>query len=74
MIVLRAHGRSLRAIADKMHTKKGYSISYEGVAGVLRGRQGGSAAPPPAALARTGLNCAIIQGYTHSTNQVPERP
>ena len=39
MVVLRAQGRALRAIASEMQAK-GYSISHEGVAGVLRGRQG----------------------------------
>jgi putative DNA-invertase from lambdoid prophage Rac len=35
MAALRAHGKPLRAIAQAMRTK-GYNISHEGVAGVLR--------------------------------------
>ena len=35
MIALRAQGRPLRAIADAVRAK-GYRISHEGVAGVLR--------------------------------------
>ena len=35
MVVLRAQGRPLRAIRDAM-VEKGYKISHEGVAGVLK--------------------------------------
>ena len=38
MIALRAQGRPLRAIADAVRAK-GYRISHEGVAGVLRAAQ-----------------------------------
>jgi hypothetical protein len=39
MVALRAQGRALRAVPAEMQAK-GHSISHEGVAGVLRGRQG----------------------------------
>ena len=36
MVALRAQGRPLRAIADAVAATRGFRISHEGVAGVLK--------------------------------------